>query len=200
MVRISKLTDYALVIMAYMAEASIRGAFEHSDNLNPKSNPSPNAKLTSNVILQARDIAAQTHVSLPTVSKLLKILTKHQFLNSVRGTQGGYQLAMAMEKISVVDLIQAMEGPLAITECNLGHQHCSSETQCAIRTPWLQINQVITDTLSAIKLSDLIKGKLRASSKKTSIPLVIHAVSEASSFAAKATFARDIQEGKSHGH
>ncbi len=136
MVRISKLTDYAVVIMAYIAEVSIDD---------------------SDYISQAREIAQHTHLALPTVSKLLKILTKFQFLNSIRGTKGGYQLAMQPENISIVDLIQALEGPIAITECNLGHLHCSSETQCAIRTPWLQINQIITDALSKVKLSDLVK-------------------------------------------
>jgi len=135
MVRISKLTDYAVVIMAYIAGVSI-------------SNPE--------YILQAREIAQDTHLALPTVSKLLKTLTKHKFLNSLRGVKGGYQLTIAPEQVSIVDLIQALEGPLAITECNLGHQHCLSETQCAIRTPWLHINQIITNTLSAVKLSDLV--------------------------------------------
>jgi FeS assembly SUF system regulator len=136
MVRISKLTDYAVVIMAYIAEVSFR-------------NPSH--------LLQAREIAQHKHLNLPTVSKLLKSLAKHQFLNSLRGANGGYQLAIAADQISILDLIQAIEGPFAITECNLGHEHCSSETQCAIRTPWLHINEIITKSLSAVKLSDLTK-------------------------------------------
>lgn len=136
MVRISKLTDYAVVIMTHIADCAIQNSAS---------------------ILQAREIAEHTHLSLTTVSKLLKVLTKHKFLASLRGTNGGYQLAVLPEKISIVDLIQALEGPLAITECNLGHAHCSSETQCAIRTPWLHINQIITQALAAVKLSDLVK-------------------------------------------
>lgn len=137
MVRISKLTDYAVVIMAHVA------------------------KIAANYplyVLGAREISQQTHLSLPTVSKLLKKLTKHKFLNSLRGTHGGYQLAIDPEDISIVDLIQALEGPLAITECNLGHEYCSSETQCALRKPWLSINQIISDSLSAVKLSHLVFG------------------------------------------
>lgn len=141
MVRISKLTDYAVVIMAYIAEVFLS-----------KTNPNDLH------LLQAREIASHTHLSLPTVSKLLKILTKHKFLNSLRGVNGGYQLATAPENVSIIDLIQALEGPFAITECNLGHQHCSSETLCAIRSPWLHINEMITKALSSIKLSDLVNG------------------------------------------
>lgn len=136
MVRISKLTDYAVVIMTHIAYCAMHDSAS---------------------LLQAREIAEHTHLSLTTVSKLLKTLTKHKFLTSLRGTNGGYQLAVLPEKVSIVDLIQALEGPLAITECNLGHAHCSSETQCAIRTPWLHINQIITESLAAVKLSDLVK-------------------------------------------
>ncbi len=130
MVRISKLTDYGMVIMALMA-----------------SNPAR--------LFQTHEIAKHTSVAVPTVSKLLKILTKHQFLRSERGMHGGYQLAGDPTAISVVDLIQALEGPLAITECNLGHAYCPTETNCSIRQPWLRINRVITEALSSIKLSDL---------------------------------------------
>lgn len=208
MVRISKLTDYALVIMAYIAEISLRQDLAHaSSNLRTGSKP----------VLQAREIAEQTHLSLPTVSKLLKILTKHQFLNSIRGASGGYQLAIGAEKISIADLIQALEGPLAITECNLGHDHCSSETLCAIRGPWLQINQIISDTLSAIKLSDLINrnNENDENNKKTGDPLksrkhipnialVVnsqsnHALANANNLAGVSIASAAVTEGGSHG-
>lgn len=131
MVRISKLTDYGIVIMALFAS-------------------SPNQ------LFQAREISNQTHITLPTVSKLLKSLTKHKFLTSSRGTTGGYQIALSPHTITIVDLIRALEGPIAITECNLGHDQCTSEALCTLRTPWLHINRVIISALDSVKLSDLV--------------------------------------------
>jgi FeS assembly SUF system regulator len=130
MVRISKLTDYGIVIMALFAGSPTR-------------------------LFQAREISNQTQVALPTVSKLLKSLTRHKFLTSLRGVTGGYQLATSPNNITIVDLIRALEGPIAITECSLGHDHCTSEALCTLRAPWLHINRVIIDALNAVKLSDL---------------------------------------------
>lgn len=130
MVRISKLTDYAMVIMACMAEDPSR-------------------------LFQARELAHHTTIAHPTVSKLLKKLTKSKLLLSTRGTHGGYHLACHPEKISIKDLIQALEGPIAITECNLGHNYCPTESHCSVRAPWQRINQVITHALQSVKLSDL---------------------------------------------
>jgi len=106
-------------------------------------------------LFPAREIAEQTQLSLPTVSKLLKALVKNQFLQSSRGIKGGYRLARTPQEISVEDLIRALEGPIAITECNLGHNYCPTEQQCAIRAPWLKINGILTNVLKTIKLSDL---------------------------------------------
>jgi FeS assembly SUF system regulator len=132
MVRIAKLTDYALVILAHMAREGDR-------------------------LFNAREIASHTHIAQPTVSKLLKNLAKKEFLLSERGALGGYRLKKSPETITVVDLIETLEGPIAITECNLGDAACPTQAKCSIRTPWLHINQVLTEALSTIKLSDLIK-------------------------------------------
>lgn len=107
-------------------------------------------------LFQAREVADQTAIALPTVSKLLKKLAKHKLLVSHRGTHGGYLLAQSPENITVADLVQALEGPIAITECSLGHDHCPTETLCSTRIPWLQINQVITAALQSIKLANFV--------------------------------------------
>ncbi len=130
MVRITKLTDYAVVILAFIA-----------------SDP--------NRLFQAKEISNHTSINLPTVSKLLKMLAKNNFLLSLRGKDGGYRLKQDADQLSLMDVIEALEGPFAITECNLGHDHCNTETQCTMRTPWLHINNIISATLAAIKLSDL---------------------------------------------
>jgi len=128
-IRISKLTDYGVIIMAFMAGSPSR-------------------------LFQAKEIAKETTVAQPTVSKLLKKLTKNKLLSSQRGANGGYLLASNPEKISIADLIDALEGPIAITECNLGHDYCRTAFHCSVKAPWIRINQVITGALHDIKLSD----------------------------------------------
>ncbi|HXH54412.1 MAG TPA: SUF system Fe-S cluster assembly regulator [Gammaproteobacteria bacterium] len=132
MVRISKLTDYGVVIMAFMAGEPLR-------------------------LFQAKEIAEHTAIAPPTVSKLLKILTKNKLLHSVRGTHGGYILATEPKEITIAMLVNALEGPIAITECSLGHDYCASAPLCSVKTPWLRINQAITHALQSVKLNDLIK-------------------------------------------
>lgn len=130
MVRITKLTDYGVLIMAFMAASPSR-------------------------LFQAREIAESTTVAQPTVSKLLKKLTKSKLLVSQRGSNGGYHLACSPNQITVAALIGALEGPIAITECNLGHDYCATAPLCTVKAPWQQINQVITNALQSITLSDL---------------------------------------------
>lgn len=138
MVRISKLTDYGVLIMAYMTNM---------------------AMTEQSRLFQAREISQQTSIGLATVSKLLKTLAKHKLLNSHRGVNGGYSLSYSSDLITVLDLIHALEGPLAITECNLGHDYCPTQSQCAVRAPWQHINQVIKEALASVKLKDLISEK-----------------------------------------
>ena len=111
-----------------------------------------------NRLFQAREVAQKTAITQPTVSKLLKRLSKHDLLRSERGTQGGYQLNCNPNQISIVDLIDALEGPIAITECSLGHDHCDTASSCTIKTPWLRINHAITHALQKIKLADLYQA------------------------------------------
>jgi len=133
MLRISKLTDYATVVMAYLAN---------------------NSKQPHN----AKTIAHDTHIALPTVSKLLKVLTRHNLLIAQRGAKGGYSLATTANKISVVQIIQALEGDFALTECSHTKGSCSIETTgCAIRSNWRTVSEIIRSTLSNITLAEMIQ-------------------------------------------
>ena len=132
--RIAKLTDYGVIIMAFMANAPTR-------------------------LFQSREIAEQVAVAQPTVAKLLKKLTQSKLLISHRGANGGYHLAQPPEKITIADLISALEGPIAITECNMGHDYCATAMLCTVKTPWLKINQIVTRALQSITLSELIQRK-----------------------------------------
>lgn len=132
MLRLSKLTDYAMVTMAYLAK--------HPGQ-------------TSN----AKKIAAKTGVSLPTTSKLLKRLARHQILLAHRGIHGGYQLALSPQDIPLGKIIQALEGQIALTECSHSNRQCGVEKQCMIRDNWRSISAFIQSTLFHISVADLIQ-------------------------------------------
>src|SRR3989442_15648648 len=94
----------------------------------------------------ARDIAGETQLPLPAVSKLLKSLARQGLLISSRGAKGGYQLARPAEQITVPEMIAALEGrPIALTDCNLHEGACSQEPRCHVRTPWQRINRAVLD-------------------------------------------------------
>ena len=130
MLRLSKLTDYAVVIMAYLSQ-------------HP------------GLAINAKNIAEQTGISLPTTSKLLKRLSHEGLLQANRGIKGGYQLAYPATDISLGMVIQTLEGPIALTECSHATLHCSLEKQCTIRDNWRRISAFIQTTLMRISLADI---------------------------------------------
>ncbi|NOU21280.1 MAG: SUF system Fe-S cluster assembly regulator [Methyloglobulus sp.] len=132
MLRLSKLTDYATVILSHIAKESSQ---THS----------------------ALCVADATGIALPTVSKVLKILVNANVLVSTRGIKGGYALARPPENISVADVISALEGPIALTECSISHEGCEQASGCGISANWGLINQAIHNVLKSITLADMIK-------------------------------------------
>jgi len=132
MLRISKLTDYGTVVLAQMAG---KPAAVHT----------------------ATELAAATRVALPTVSKLLKCFTRAELVTSQRGARGGYTLARAPELITAVQIIDAIEGPVAITECSLGHDRCGIEPVCGVGHNWQRISLTIRDALKTVTLAQLAR-------------------------------------------
>lgn len=130
MLKISKLTDYATVIVSYMAK-------------DPKG------------VFSAACIARQIHLSLPTVSKLLKILSEAELVTSFRGTGGGYQLARSTKDITIADVVSAIEGTLSMTECCSETSTCARDSLCAIKDNWKIINKIILDALGRVTLHDM---------------------------------------------
>ena len=130
MLRIGKLTDYATVILATLAA-------DRSRQLN------------------AGTLAERTHIASPTVSKLLKQLHRAGLVNSTRGTHGGYQLAREPEQISAAAILDALEGPLALTQCSAGSGHCDIEHTCSTGRAWQKLNLAIRRSLSEISLAQL---------------------------------------------
>lgn len=139
MIRLSRLTDYGVVLMSYMAARPER-------------------------LHNAAEVAAESHLPVPTVSKVLKTLAREGLLISHRGTKGGYTLARPPEQIRVTSIIGALEGPIALTMCAVSPS-CEHEPACPTRRPWQRINTVIRDALDQMTLADMIPpqpSRLRA--------------------------------------
>lgn len=131
MLRISKLTDYATIMLASMAQA-------------------PQQVWTSS------EIAAAVGLELPTVSKILKSLVRAGMLRSQRGPRGGYQLAQQPEAMTIADVIDAIEGyPMGMTECSSILGLCARESSCSVRTNWQWISREIRRNLERVTLADL---------------------------------------------
>jgi FeS assembly SUF system regulator len=132
MVRLSKLTDYALVVMSCMARSSNQSS------------------------RTARDLSVELRLPLPTVSKLLKELLQSGLLVSHRGTKGGYSLTREPHEISLAEIIAAMEGPIALTECSTDTIGlCELEPCCAIKKNQQIISQAVRGVLDRLTLADL---------------------------------------------
>lgn len=134
MLRISKLTDYGTVVLGHLAANSGR-------------------------IVSAADVAAATGIATPTVSKLLKSLGRARLVTSTRGANGGYELARPPSEISAADVIDALEGPVSITECSAADSHCDYESICNVGGTWQRINVSIRRALDDVSLVDLTHAK-----------------------------------------
>ncbi len=132
MLRLSKMTDYGTVIMSRMA-----------------ARPSD--------VFSAAELAAAAGLTATTASKILKTLARHALLKSVRGSKGGYRLALPPERISVADVIAAMEGAVAVTECGAEGSHCPQEACCPSRDNWQRLNAMVRSMLSGVTLSDMAR-------------------------------------------
>jgi FeS assembly SUF system regulator len=130
MLRMSKLTDYALVLLTHMAQGDAP-------------------------VRTAHELAQASSVPLPTVSKILKELSKAGVVVSHRGRRGGYSLARSPEAISVASVVEALEGPVALTECSSTDGGCSLEPVCVAKSHWGPISRAIQRTLQRLPLSAL---------------------------------------------
>ncbi|HEV2321461.1 MAG TPA: SUF system Fe-S cluster assembly regulator [Gammaproteobacteria bacterium] len=132
MLRLSKLTDYGTVVLAQIARDPAR-------------------------LHTAAELATALHLAAPTVSKLLKQFARAGLLNSHRGARGGYTLARPAEDITAVQIIDALEGPVAITQCSMSHSRCGIESVCGIGHNWQRISLAIRDALRTVTLAQLAR-------------------------------------------
>jgi FeS assembly SUF system regulator len=132
MLRVSRLTDYATVVMTCIA-----------------AHPAD--------VISTAQIADESRLELPTVSKLLKALGHASLVESFRGVNGGYRLARPASEISLAQIVEALEGPIGMTECSTSKGHCDRESQCGVRGSWQQINNVLDNALRNVSLADMLK-------------------------------------------
>jgi FeS assembly SUF system regulator len=131
MLRVTKLTDYATVVLTVLA-----------------ARPGD--------VLSAAELAEHAGLEVPTVAKLLKPLAQAGLVSGFRGTHGGYRLARPAADISLVEIVEAMEGPLGMTECSLHDGACGIEQSCGVRANWRRINDVVADALRSVTLAQML--------------------------------------------
>jgi FeS assembly SUF system regulator len=131
MMRLSKMTDYAVVMMVHMGQ-------------------------TEDCVFSSAQIADETGVPAPTVAKLLKELTRGGLLTSIRGVNGGYRMDRTPEEISIAEVVQALEGPIALTACVDGaDDNCNVESLCGMRGNWNKVNTAIRVALEGVSLAEM---------------------------------------------
>jgi FeS assembly SUF system regulator len=137
MLRLSKLTDYAVVVLVRLAGMDC--------------------------VQTSPGIAAATGIPEPTVAKVLKTLAASDLVSSQRGARGGYRLNRSLSDIPVAAVIAAVDGPIALTACVEGSiTGCESQGLCPMRGRWDPVNEAIQSALSSITLADMQSALLPA--------------------------------------
>ncbi len=135
MIKLSNLADYAVELMCCIS-------------------------LKPDDIHSSADLASLTRMPLPTVSKILGKLARAELLISHRGLNGGFQLAIATSKISIALIIEAVDGPVQLTNC-LGEEEtadCNRVSSCGTRSQWYRINEAVKGALGGVLLSQMIES------------------------------------------
>ena len=142
MIRLNKMTDYAVVMLSHLAVDVDR-------------------------VVTATELARGSVLPLPSVSKLMKQLSRAGILTSQRGASGGYRLGRAPKDISIADIVTILEGPIALTACIEGADtSCDAIHQCSLSGHWNQVNHAIQVALDSVSLADLINADHAQATKK----------------------------------
>jgi|GEM_PF-381189 len=134
MIKLGKLTDYAVVIITQIS-------MEDENNSS-----------------SANYLSEKTNIPEPTVAKILKKLSHGNVLTSVRGASGGYRLSRSINDISLADVIIAMEGPIAIVDCATEEKNrrCFARRTCSVKHSWCKVNSALVFLLDSMKLGDMM--------------------------------------------
>jgi Rrf2 family protein len=143
--RLSNMADYAVVVMGAAARHCGSAMLVGADG-------------QKRARTSATELAAETHIALPTVQKLVSILSNGGLLRSVRGAGGGIQLSRPAAAITLADIIEAVEGPIAMTACmNQSTCNCAIEPDCNVKPHWAVVNQAVRGALADVKLTSLAR-------------------------------------------
>ena len=132
MLRITKQTDYGIMLLAYMAG------------------------LPAGHIVSAREAADGTGISLPMASKIFKGLARNHIVESHRGAGGGYHLAIPPDRTTLADVIRALEGPISMVECQSHPGQCRHEPTCPVRVNWARVNREVERALERVAISEML--------------------------------------------
>jgi len=131
-IRLTRLTDYGIVLLTHVASTP------------------------EGLVHNARQLAEDTHLPLPMVGKVLKTLARRGILQSHRGAKGGYSLGRVPADVSLREIIAALEGPIAITDClATSPSECEHEATCPAQGHWRKINEVVSRALDGVTLADM---------------------------------------------
>jgi FeS assembly SUF system regulator len=133
MLRLSNLADYGVVVMTAAARAAETAAAP----------------------LSASQVSTLTGIPAPTVAKLMGQLGRAGLLTSQRGVAGGFALARPAARVSLADIVEAIDGPIALTHCGNSDAGCDLSHACAVRPHWAPVNRAVKAALSQVSLADL---------------------------------------------
>jgi len=131
MIRMTRLTDYGIMLLTLFAR----------DEKHP--------------MKSARDLSEEAKLPPPTVSKILKLLAKHGLLEAHRGVRGGFTLSRKPDAITMATVINALEGPIGVTDCCAPASDCGIENSCIVKSNWMKINRVVFGALDRITLAEM---------------------------------------------
>ncbi len=133
MLKLTKKADYGLIAVRHLA--SVPGSMANT-----------------------KDIADAYHLPVPLLAKVLQKLTKAGVLQSVAGTNGGYKLARDARRISALEVVRAIDGPVILTHCFTEHGVCDQSESCTVREPLRRVHEAILELLNNFTITDLAES------------------------------------------
>jgi FeS assembly SUF system regulator len=133
MLKITNLADYAVVLVCQISKSR--------------------SKLCNTV-----QLSKYTNIPLPTVSKIMGALTRQKIVTSIRGVKGGFKLTRGADEITLADIIEALDGPIGLTNCAIeGEENCSIGEGCKVKGRWNSVNSSIRNTLAGVSVNQFVE-------------------------------------------
>jgi Rrf2 family protein len=144
MLRLTKKADYSLIALRHFAARR--------------------AEQNAEVAVSAKEVADICGIPLPILSKLLQKLTKSGFLTAEYGTNGGYRLALDPGKISTLEVIRAIDGPIVLANCFTAGAFCGHSDKCTVKRPLRRIHDGILRLLESVSIQDMLQDEVAQTS------------------------------------